>query len=118
MDFNIDKYKEAVLAVLPTEWSGWHETNGEKNNIDKVTKPDIGINWSNQKEWLKFVAILARVNTAILLTLIYFVIIAPVNLIARISRTDLIGRRIGPEKSFWQEPESKCDNLENCRRQF
>jgi hypothetical protein len=71
-----------------------------------------------KKGWLRFAWILARVNTTILLTLIYFVIMAPVNLIVRLSRTDLLGRRIGSEKSFWQEPEGKCDDLEHCRRQF
>ncbi len=68
--------------------------------------------------WLRFAAILAKVNTAILLTVIYFVAIMPANLIVRIGRIDLMGRRIGKERSFWQDPELQTMKIEDCRHQF
>jgi len=68
--------------------------------------------------WLKFAWVLARVNSAILLTLIYFLIVAPTNLVLRVTRTDLLARRIGDDPSFWQAPEHPCDDLEACRKQF
>ncbi len=68
--------------------------------------------------WLRFAAILAKVNTAILLTVIYFVVIMPANLIVRIARVDLMGRRIGEEPSFWRDPESPSMKIEDCRHQF
>jgi hypothetical protein len=68
--------------------------------------------------WLKFAWVLARINTAILLTVIYFLIVAPTNLMLRITRADPLARRIGDEPSFWQAPEHPCDDLEACRKQF
>jgi hypothetical protein len=68
--------------------------------------------------WLRFAAILAKVNTAILLTLIYFLVIMPASLIVRIGRVDLMGRRIGEEPSFWRDPEWPSMDIEDCRRQF
>jgi hypothetical protein len=68
--------------------------------------------------WLRFAAILAKVNTAILLTVIYFLVIMPASLIVRIGRIDLMGRRIGEEPSFWCDPESPSMTIEDCRHQF
>ena len=68
--------------------------------------------------WLKFAWLLARVNSAILLTVIYFLIIAPTNLVVRILRADLLAKRIGDDPSFWQAPEHPCDDLAACKRQF
>jgi len=68
--------------------------------------------------WLKLAWFLARVNSAILLTAIYFLIIAPTNIVVRILRADLLAKRIGDDPSFWQAPEHPCDDLAACRRQF
>jgi hypothetical protein len=68
--------------------------------------------------WLRFAATLAKVNTAILLTVIYFLVIMPASLIVRVGRIDLMGRRIGEEPSFWRDPESPSMEMEDCRRQF
>jgi hypothetical protein len=68
--------------------------------------------------WLKFAALLAKVNGAILLTIIYFLIIAPINLVTRVMRTDLLGKRIGDEPSFWEDPEGPSRSIEESRRQF
>jgi hypothetical protein len=68
--------------------------------------------------WLKFAGVLHRVNTVVILTFIYFVVIAPVNLLSRLLRADLLGRRIGDDPSFWVDPESPTTDLSDCRRQF
>jgi hypothetical protein len=68
--------------------------------------------------WLRLAWVLARVNSTILLTLIYFLIVAPTNLALRITRTDPLARRIGDDPSFWKAPEHGCDDLEDCRKQF
>ncbi len=68
--------------------------------------------------WLRFAAVLAKVNGAIVLTLIYFLIIAPINILTRIVRADLMGKRIGDEESFWSDPEGPTRNLSESRRQF
>jgi hypothetical protein len=68
--------------------------------------------------WLRFAGILHRVNTTVILTLIYFVVIAPINLFTRLLGADLLNRRIGDEPSFWMDPESPSSSLDDCRRQF
>ena len=68
--------------------------------------------------WLRFAGILAKVNSAILLTVIYFLIIAPTHLVLRITRADPLSRRMGDDPSFWRAPEYRCDDLESCRKQF
>ena len=68
--------------------------------------------------WLRFAAVLAKVNGAIILTLIYVFIIAPINLVSRIVRADLMGKRIGDDESFWVDPEGLTLNLDESRRQF
>lgn len=68
--------------------------------------------------WLRFAGIVHRVNTTVILALIYFVVIAPINLISRLVRADLLKRRIGDEPSFWVDPEAPTSSLEECRRQF
>ena len=68
--------------------------------------------------WLKFAAVLAKVNGAIVLTLIYFLIIAPINLISRLVRADLMEKRIGDEGTFWKDPEGPTKDLKDSRRQF
>jgi len=68
--------------------------------------------------WLRFAWVLARVNSAILLTVIYFLIVAPTNIMMRVTRADPLARRIGDDPSFWQAPEHPCDDLEACRKQF
>jgi hypothetical protein len=83
----------------------------ESNSATRVLK-------AVKAAWLRFAAILAKVNTTILLTVIYFLVIMPANLIVRIGRIDLLGRRIGDEPSFWRDPESPSMEIEDCRHQF
>jgi hypothetical protein len=68
--------------------------------------------------WLAFARIVHRVNTAVILTLVYFVVVAPINLVSRLVRADLLNRCIGDEPSFWVDAEAPSSNLEECRRQF
>jgi hypothetical protein len=68
--------------------------------------------------WKAFAHILGIVNTRILLTLTYFIIIAVGSIGAFIARQDLLDRRMRPEKSYWREREHSDVSLEGCRRQF
>ncbi len=68
--------------------------------------------------WLKFAAVLAKVNGAIVLTLIYFLIIAPINLLSRVMRADLMEKRIGEDPTFWKDPEGASRSLQDSRKQF
>ena len=67
--------------------------------------------------WKKFAHVLGIVNTKILLTITYFVIIAIAS-VGRLFGADLLDRRIKPGESHWQDREKHVDTLETCKRQF
>ncbi len=93
-------------------------TGGETTRSPEVRAPAAGF-WATIKaRWLRFAWLLARVNSTILLTVIYFLIVAPTSLMLRITRADPLSRRIGDDPSFWKAPEHPCDDLEACRKQF
>jgi len=68
--------------------------------------------------WKKFAHVLGIVNTKILLTLSYFLIMAIAAVIARILGRDLLDRRIKVGTSQWHEREPLPVDLESSRRQF
>ena len=52
--------------------------------------------------WMKFAHVLGRINTAILLTLFYFLFLGLAKLITVISRADLLDNRWKDRPSFWR----------------
>jgi hypothetical protein len=68
--------------------------------------------------WTKFAHGLGIVNTKILLTLTYFIVIAVVAILTRLFGRDLLDRRIKPRETYWHEHDQEPVTLETCRRQF
>lgn len=68
--------------------------------------------------WKKFAHGLGIVNTKILLTITYMVIIAIAAILARLVGADLLDRRMKPKPSYWHDREDLDVDLETCRRQF
>ena len=68
--------------------------------------------------WKKFAHVLGIINTKILLTLTYFIIIAVVAIIMKLFRKDPLDRRMKPSASYWHQREPLDVTLETCRRQF
>ena len=68
--------------------------------------------------WKAFAHKLGVLNTKIILTILYFIVIGTAAMIAKILRRDLLDRRLCDEDSFWKARESLPVNLENARRQF
>jgi len=68
--------------------------------------------------WKAFAHVLGIVNTRILLTVTYFVIIAIGSLFTFLGRKDPLDRRWYPEKTYWRERQAEDIDLESCRRQF
>lgn len=68
--------------------------------------------------WMKFAHVLGIVNTRILLTLSYFLIIAFAAVGARVARADLIDRRMTPQPSFYHPREPMQPSLESAKRLF
>lgn len=68
--------------------------------------------------WMKFASGLAFVNTVILLSLVYFLLIGPISLILRVLGKDLLERRLGSGESFWKEKEKGTQGIEGLKHQF
>lgn len=68
--------------------------------------------------WKKFAHVLGIVNTHILLSVSYFVIIALVSVFSRIFGADFLDKRMRKKSSYWHEREPLDTSLEACRRQF
>lgn len=68
--------------------------------------------------WMKFAHVLAIVNTTVLLTVVYVVLIGPMSLVVWILRKDLLRHRSEGLPSFWQPKEHTSTTLEESRHQF
>lgn len=68
--------------------------------------------------WMRFAHLLAVVNTTILLTIIYIVIIGPVGLVMRIVGKDPLDRKWRADGSYWRMRESAQETIDNVRQQF
>ena len=68
--------------------------------------------------WMKFARILGRVQTALMLFIIYFLGVGIIAIIAFIFRRDFLDKRLYGKKSFWRDRPAKIPTLEECKRQF
>lgn len=55
--------------------------------------------------WMKLAHAIGRVNTAILLTLFYFIFIGFAKLVTLLARKDLLDIRLGDRPSYWKNRE-------------
>lgn len=68
--------------------------------------------------WKKFAHILGIINTRILLTVTYFVLLSIAGLIRTLARADLLDRKMDPKPSYYHPREPFKDTLQTVRRQF
>ena len=68
--------------------------------------------------WMAFARALGHVNTILLLSVFYVVVIGPASLVFRILRKDPLRRRLDSAASYWLAKEQDAHSLENVRRQF
>ncbi|MBF8248748.1 MAG: hypothetical protein HW374_1548 [Bacteroidetes bacterium] len=68
--------------------------------------------------WMKFAHVLAVVNTTLLLTIVYVVLIGPMSLVAWVLRKDPLRHRTENLSSFWQPKEHTSTTLEQSRHLF
>lgn len=69
--------------------------------------------------WMKFAHAVGWFNTRVLLTLVYFTIIAVPALVLKLIRKDLLNRRWDKQGStYWREKESITHSVENAKHQF
>jgi hypothetical protein len=67
---------------------------------------------------MKFAALLAFINTRILLTLVYLLLIGPVSFIIRLMGKDYLDRTTEHSESFWKAKKPAVHSLEESKRQF
>jgi hypothetical protein len=68
--------------------------------------------------WMAFARALAYVNTRIILTLVFLLIIGPIALVLKLIQKDFLHRRIDSSPSFWLQREPADHTLDQARRQF
>ncbi len=68
--------------------------------------------------WMAFARALAFVNTRILLTLFFVIVIGPIALVLKLFRKDFLERRVGSSASYWKKREPSENSLEQALRQF
>lgn len=69
-------------------------------------------------KWMAFARVLAFVNTRIILSLFFILIIGPFALILKLVGKDFLQRKIDSSSSFWKTRDSAEHTLENAARQF
>jgi len=75
--------------------------------------------WSSiKKGWMAFVDVLGRVQTTLLLSIIYHIAVGPIALIARAFRRDFLGLRPAPGGSYAAELGPVSSTPERAQRQF
>jgi len=70
------------------------------------------------KAWLKLGHILGVINTTLLLTVFYFIIITPVGLLRKVMGKDTFGKVKEHEGSLWQSKSIAEPDLSRYLRQF
>lgn len=78
-------------------------------------KSFFGLLW---RGWKKFAHVLGIINTRILLTISYFLVMAGASVVTTIARKDLLDRRMTKSASYYHPHEPVQATLENVRRQF
>lgn len=70
------------------------------------------------KGWMRFANLLAFVNTRVILTVLYVLLIGPISLILRLFGNDFLERDLTPSSSWWKVKEKREHTIENARHQF
>ncbi|MBI2152898.1 MAG: hypothetical protein HYV92_03075 [Candidatus Rokubacteria bacterium] len=68
------------------------------------------------KGWLRIARAIGTVNTVVLLTVLYWLVVAPLGLILRLLGKDPLRLRRGPERTLWHE--KRPVHLDSLHRQF
>lgn len=68
--------------------------------------------------WLKFAHLIGRVNTAILLTIFYFLFLGITKLVTILLRKDLLDERLRDRGSYWRKREGGFIPPENFLKPY
>ena len=68
--------------------------------------------------WMRFARFLAYVNTMVVLTSFYFLVIGPVALFFKLIGKDLLDRKAEKQNSYWYDKPKVAHTIESTRHQF
>jgi Saxitoxin biosynthesis operon protein SxtJ len=68
--------------------------------------------------WMKFAGVLGYINSRVLLFLLFYFVITPYGLIARVFGRDVLNRRAKARESYWFPRESSRQTKEQFERSF
>jgi hypothetical protein len=69
--------------------------------------------------WLLFAQMLGKINTILLLSLVYLVVVGIMSLIVRLFRKDLLRKKMDfDQASYWQTRETSEQTLDRYKFQF
>ncbi|OGP82152.1 MAG: hypothetical protein A2Y95_02005 [Deltaproteobacteria bacterium RBG_13_65_10] len=75
--------------------------------------------WQTLKSgWMVFALWLGKIQTAILLSLVYFLAIGPTAIVSRLGRRDLLGLREPKDESYAVPLDHITETLEGAHKQF
>ena len=75
--------------------------------------------WKSIKSgWMAFAHKLGKINTAILLSIVYFLTMGPIALLSRIFLGDLLGRKAREGESYAVPLENVTVTMERAHKQF
>jgi hypothetical protein len=68
--------------------------------------------------WMRFARLLGRVQTTVILFVIYFGVVGVMAVISFVFGRDFLDKRLTDRASFWRDREGKTPALEESKRQF
>lgn len=71
------------------------------------------------RAWMALAHVLAYVNTRIIISLIFFLVITPIGFLLRLFKGDILSEKFHSEDTtYWSEPDRPESVKEHCERQF
>lgn len=71
-----------------------------------------------QNLWMKFGGVLGWINTRIILTIVFYLVLTPIGLIMRLFKPDLLEQKFNDKATYWKTKDSKPLNPQDYERQF
>ena len=68
--------------------------------------------------WMKFAVLLGHVNSRVLLTLVYYLVVTPYGVVTRLAGRDPLRRRGAKAESYWVERKTTRQTREGFERLF
>lgn len=68
--------------------------------------------------WIKFAKAIGRVQTSVILFILYFIGIGAISVVSFVFRKDFLDKALDGRSSYWRERPSDVITAESCKRQF